>query len=218
MFCGVPTANSERFIMAAEAAGIKIIRFSGKGDSGDPITAPETVPVIISGDDMARRFLKDAEGLTSPVIVIPESDKTDIAALLDAGADDVIRPPFSGEEIFSRIKAIFRRLTGAPARKEVVLGDLRIPLNGGEITLSGTPVRTSATETEILGILAANHPRKISRDTLYDTLYALAEDPPQSKVIDVHICNLRKKLMKADTMRRNFIRSTSGIGYGLEVA
>lgn len=218
IFCGIPTANSERFIIAAEAAGIKIIRVSGKGNSGGHIAAPGSVPVIISGDDLAKRILEDSNSLSSsPVIVIPESDKTDIAALLDAGADDVIRPPFSGSEIISRIKAIFRRLAGRTARKEIVLGDLCVPLNGGEITLKGMPVRISATETEIIGILAAHHPRKISREALYETLYSLAEDPPQSKVIDVHICNLRKKLMKADERRRNFIRSTSGVGYGLEI-
>lgn len=215
---GRPTASSEKFVLAAESAGLTIVRITarpGEVANPDDLTGNGSVPLIITGDDIALSLLKRRSGpIRSPVIVIPEGEGDVAADLLDAGADDVIAAPLSGREIVSRIRTIMRRIAGFGGG-EVSVGDVNVRLNDGSASVCGVRARLSASEAEILRALALNHPRILTRESIYDKLYALSEDPPQSRVVDVHVCNLRRKLAKADPKGRNLIRAVPGVGYGL---
>ena len=214
---GRPTANGEKFVLAAESASLTIVRITarpGEVTNPDDIAGNGSAPLIITGEDIALPLLKHRSGpIRYPVIVIPERDGM-AADLLDAGADDVITAPLSGREIVSRIRTIMRRIAGLGGG-DVSVGDVNVRLNDGSASVSGVRVRLSASEAEILRALALNHPRTLTRESIYDKLYALSEDPPQSRVVDVHVCNLRRKLAKADPQGRNLIKAVPGVGYGL---
>lgn len=215
MFHGAASAGSEKFILAAESAGIRITRFAHVDDLSASGTGSNQVPVFLSGPDAVRGFFRDRRDRHgAAVIAIALDGEVDVCHYLDAGADDAVRPPVEGREILSRLHAIGRRIAGA-ATAEICAGPLRVPLGEGPATFAGTALRLSGTERQVLRILAVNHPRRVARLSIYDMLYAMEEDPPQPKVVDVHVSNLRRKLMAADPRGRNFIEAEAGVGYGL---
>ena len=215
MFHGPASASTERVILAAETAGLRIVRFPSLDDLPASAAGANQIPIFLGGLDAVKGFFRDRRGRHgAPVIAIAPEGETDLSPYLDAGADDALRPPVDGREIRARLTAIVRRIAGT-ATGEMRVGDLSVSLAQGDPTVAGRPVRLSAIEARILVSLAANHPRRVARETLYDSLYALAEDPPQPKVVDVHVSNLRRKLMQADAQGRNFICAVPGVGYGL---
>lgn len=221
LFHGNPSPASERALHALEHAGGRIQRI----DLGE---LRETASFSPQAGHILPVFLRHEEGTTSllremnasgrapmPLIVIDDSGgPAQSVRLLDAGADDVLRSPFDAAEIMARIRAIGRRIMGK-SETSVQVFDLTIPLDGGALLMSGQEFHLSARERDILGLLAASHPRRVSKQVIYDGIYGLACNPPHLKVIDSHMHNLRRKLTAADPQGRDFIDTAIGIGYRL---
>ncbi|WP_167620128.1 response regulator transcription factor [Paracoccus ravus] len=220
LFHGLPTVNSERAICAIEAAGGQVKRLplgSVIGAPEDSMISSQSTPLLLGGEDDLAPVIGRlrATGATCPILVLPsKGGSSEMAGLLDAGADDVLRPPYLGIEIIAKIRSVLRRCLGT-AHPRITIGVLQVPLNGDRITLGGTVLTLSAREQDILQLLASAYPRMITKTAIYDSLYALAPSPPHIKVIDSHLHNLRRKLAQADPQGRNFIETSVGIGYRL---
>lgn len=145
-----------------------------------------------------------------PVIVATaRDDQQEIVALFDAGADDYVIKPFTGEHLEARIRAVLRRsVDGTPPVIEV--GPLTINVDSHEAILDGVPLDLTAKEFELLSFLALNENRMITKRRL------LAEVWHQpygggDKTIDVHLSWLRRKLGETAGEPR-FIHTKRGVG------
>ena len=221
MFHGVSSRNSEKVLLSLEAQKCRITRLPETVIVNDDsmFSKNGTVdPLIFSSGKRVPEFLRRMRKLETccPLIVISE-EGMDAAEMLDAGADDVLRPPFDGKEIKSRIMAISRRISKTSSGV-VSVGDLQIDIAGNDVTLCGKRVGISTIERRILGMMAMNHPKVTAKASIYQTLYGMAEKPPHEKVIDSHIHNIRRKITSADEAGRNFIRTVIGVGYELSGA
>src|SRR5262245_65736261 len=64
-----------------------------------------------------------------PILVLSAvGEEAEKIAALDAGADDYVTKPFSGDELLARLRAALRRTRAASAQPVVEGGDLRIDL------------------------------------------------------------------------------------------
>lgn len=163
-----------------------------------------------NGLDVCRKIKSNPELRDIPVIILTaKSEELDIVLGLELGADDYVAKPFSPKVLFSRIKAVLRRLKEPERAPNVVLfGEFtldvdRYLLKKGEFV---QPITLS--EFGILRRLLSNRGKVLTRNQLLDDIHnddAFIVD----RNIDVHIAALRKKLGP------NFywIETVRGVGY-----
>jgi two-component system OmpR family response regulator len=110
------------------------------------------------------------------------------------------------------VRALIRRSQGI-TEPEIVLGKLRLDLNGQRAFVNASAIDLNAREWSALAYLAARRGRIVSKDQLMDALYGWDEVNSVNAVEKV-ISRLRSKLMDAGIT----VRSIRGLGYSVEVA
>lgn len=148
-----------------------------------------------------------------PVIVLTANDALDEkVTLLQKGADDYITKPFALAEVLARVQVQLRRAGSEPEQTV---------LRHKELTLDKTTF-TACVHDEVLPLtrqefaileLLLQHPRQVfSKEAMFE--YAWTEAyMGETKTLDVHISNIRKKL-KSLTLEP-YIETVWGIGYRL---
>jgi len=72
-----------------------------------------------------------------PIIVLSAvGEEREKIAALDAGADDYVTKPFSGDELLARVRAQLRR-TSTPGRPVLEIGELHVDLEKRLVTMAG---------------------------------------------------------------------------------
>jgi two-component system, cell cycle response regulator CtrA len=167
----------------------------------------------IDGYEVLRR-LRDARNRT-PVLILSGLSLLDNRIKgLGYGADDFMSKPFDKRELIARIRAIVRRDRGH-ADSWVTVGRLSLNLDTKTLDIAGKPVHITAKEFGILEIMAARKGQPVSKRSFMMHLYgADSGDEPTTKIIDVFVCKLRKKLMDASS-GENYIGTVWGAGYVL---
>src|SRR5215212_9836274 len=91
-----------------------------------------------------------------PIIMLTARvDETDKLIGLELGADDYITKPFSPRELVARVRAVLRRSEGERHAETILrAGDLQIDFQRRSVRVGGTPVELTATEFDLLAILA----------------------------------------------------------------
>lgn len=148
-----------------------------------------------------------------PVILLTaKSDEPEKVVGLEIGADDYVTKPFSPRELAARVKAVLRRKAKTEDTAEIVeIGPVTIDMDKHEVAVKGKKVELTATEFNILHILALKRERVLSREQILDNLWG-SEKTVVDRTIDVHIKHLRTKLGTAGKM----IRNIRGVGYKIE--
>ncbi len=156
------------------------------------------------------RSLRD-KGMTVPIIMLTARDTTtDKITGLDTGADDYLVKPFSFEELLSRVRALSRRPRSAlPPMLEA--GNLLLNPATQEVFQDGKKLDVTLTEFRMLEFFMNKSNEVINRQQIIDHLWDFQFNP-LSRVMDVHINNLRNKL-KND--HGTTIETVRGIGYRL---
>ncbi|WP_432949057.1 response regulator transcription factor [Kribbella sp. CA-253562] len=144
-----------------------------------------------------------------PVLFLTARDRqADKVTGLSLGADDYVTKPFDLEELIARIRAILRRTSGAPAAL-LTVGDLKLDVEGHQVTRQGRPVRLSATEFRLLHYLMQNAGHVVSKAQILDRVWAY-DFGGDASIVDTYISYLRRK---ADTGEPKLIQTVHGIGY-----
>jgi two-component system, OmpR family, response regulator len=145
----------------------------------------------------------------TPVLMLTARDSVkDRVHGLDLGSDDYLAKPFSFAELMARIRALIRRSSGE-GTSLIDLGTVKVDTARRTVLQGGEPVELTAREYALVEMLAFRRGKVVTRTTLYDHLFA-EEDQTMSNLLDVHVCNVRKKLGK------DFIETRRGHGYMIE--
>jgi hypothetical protein len=72
--------------------------------------------------------------------------------------------------------------------------EILVDRTSGVVAFGGVEVRLAPVHLTILQLLIDHHPATVRTGDLYDHLYQLSHSEPDPKVIDVHLCNMRKAL------------------------
>ena len=151
------------------------------------------------------------KGIMTPIIMLTAKDTTEDKIFgLDSGADDYLVKPFSFEELLSRVRALSRRVhTTLPPELEV--GNLRLVPATQEAFQNGKKIDLTLKEFRILEFFMAKPEQVLTRQQIIDHLWDFNFNP-LSRVMDVHINNLRNKLKGNHGTTLETVR---GIGYRL---
>jgi two-component system, OmpR family, response regulator PhoP len=130
---------------------------------------------------------------------------------LEAGADDYLAKPFQLEELAARIKALIRRVVGAP-QSLLNCGNLVLNLETQRAMIGGLELDLTNFEYRMLEYLAQRYGKIVSKDELRSYLY-LHDNDPESNVLTVLLGRLRRKLDPEGI--RNPIETVRSRGYRL---
>jgi DNA-binding response OmpR family regulator len=125
------------------------------------------------------------------IVVTAHGEEADRVAALDAGADDYLVKPFGLAELRARIRAVLRRVR--PDGEVTRYGPLTVDLRTRKVSVSGQEVALTPKEFDILECLVADPGRVVSRQVILESAWDAHWYGP-SKVLDVHVAALRRKL------------------------
>lgn len=172
----------------------------------------------IDGFEMLQRIRATS---SLPVMFLGSgTSDTDEALGLRMGADDYVSKPYSSRVLVERVRACLRRksaeLPGVKEDPRLVRGPLVLDRECHLVSWKGVDVSLSATEFNVLWIIAQRPGQVLSRGKILDAAYG--EDIHiTDRSIDSQIKRLRMKLRRVDT---DFaaIETLYGLGYRFTIA
>lgn len=169
----------------------------------------------MTGFDVCRELRR--KGLEMPIILVStRAEEIDVVVGLEIGADDYVAKPLRLRELTARVAANLRRaqLDGQePQRQRLEFKDLVIDLNERRVVRQETEVTLTHTEFELLALLAANAGKAMSRERILHHIWGRGHPGDiETRVIDVHVRNLRRKL-EPEPSRPFYVLAVPGIGY-----
>ncbi len=214
--------EDEERLGRALANGLRNVGFDVKlaldGEMGYQLAKQEQVDVIVldlllpgmSGVEVCRRLR--AEGRWTPILVLTarggEADETEV---LDAGADDYLRKPFSYPVLLARCRALLRR---GPAERPPLLSadDLVVDVAVRTVRRGDVTIDLTRREFALLEYLMRHRGVVRSKQEILNEVWGAA---PQRdlNVVEVYIGYLRRKV--DEPFGTASLRTLRGQGYRL---
>jgi two-component system alkaline phosphatase synthesis response regulator PhoP len=169
----------------------------------------------MDGFDVTRRLR--ATSAVPIIMLTARSEETDRVVGLELGADDYVTKPFSPKELVARIRAVLRRADATLGGGEVVrAGPLEIDIPKRRVTVDDREVELTASEFDLLVVLARQPGRIYTRAQLLDAVRGVSFESYE-RSIDAHIKNLRRKI-ESEPKRPQLLLTVYGVGYKLSDA
>ncbi len=150
---------------------------------------------------------------SAPVVVLSRGeDQTLKSHFFDSGADDFQDQSIDFQELLSRIRSIVRRSRGF-STSILRTGSIKLNLETKTVDIKNQKISLSTKEYKILELLSLRRGCILSKELILSHLYDELECP-NSRVIDVFVCKLRKKL-KTGTGGQTYIETVRGEGFVL---
>ena len=216
-----PDASARREVRAAcEQDGYQVLEADGGAEALRHVEQSHPNLILLevtlpdgAGFDICRELRKMDPAV--PVIMMSSrSDEIDVVVALEIGADDFVSKPLRLRELVARMTAHLRRTRFESAeamRSRLEFRDLVIDVNERRTYKSGKEVELTHTEFDLLTFLASNAGKMLSREKILNSIWGY-EYPIETRVIDVHIRNLRRKI-ESQPSRPYYILAVPGIGY-----
>jgi DNA-binding response OmpR family regulator len=205
-----------------ERAGYEV-RATGSGAEGLELADGYKPDVIIldvglpdiSGLDVCTSLSNSNNAFV--LMVSGHSREQDILLGLGLGADDYITKPFSGNELVARVASFLRRREKFTTRRDtgnsLQLGTALLDRDFHTLSNGSTSVILTALEFRLLWFLGEAEGRLLTRAQILEHVWNDTSGVP-TRVVDVHVAALRKKLTEVDAPLE--IASVRGIGYRLD--
>lgn len=194
-----------------------IVRQAATGREGVLMAAnhPPDLMLLDLGlpDTSGHDVLKELRGwYTKAILILSVQDsEEDIVRALDNGATDYITKPFRTGELLARIRSALRRNTADAGSSLLMCGDLEIDLVGRSVKKAGVSVKLTATEFNLLALLARNEGRVLTHRHLLKEVWGVGYQE-ETQYLRVFVRALRKKI-ETDPERPEHITTESGVGY-----
>jgi two-component system OmpR family response regulator len=181
-------------------------------DEYDAITLDRMLPGV---DGLTVVSTMRTVGVYTPVLMLSAlGDVDERIRGLRAGGDDYLTKPFNLAEMAARLEVLLRRQQVPAVQKATTLraGPLELDLIARKLRRGNEEIVLLPTEYRMLEFMMQHAGRTITRTMLFEAVWGYHFDPG-SKLIDVHIGRLRKKIDSLDAT--TLIQTVRGIGYVL---
>jgi two-component system alkaline phosphatase synthesis response regulator PhoP len=194
-------------------------------DSGDAFfakLASETPGLVLldvmlpgnNGFSILSRMKSERKYVDIPVIMVSaKSEEISKVKGLNLGANDYIAKPFSVLELIARIKANLRKnKTTKNDIAPVIYKDIVIDRAKHRITVNSNIVQMTLKEYNLLLLLCENADKVQEREVIFTEVWG-NDFIGETRTLDIHIKELRKKLAEAQSQAS--IQTIRGVGYML---
>ena len=166
----------------------------------------------VDGLEVCRLLKGDPETKNVPIIMITaKGEEVDRIVGLELGADDYIIKPFSPREVVLRVRSVLKRSV-ANSQKEITAkieaNGVIIDIDRRQVNYKGKSIDLTATEFDLLSILAKTPGRVFTRNLLMDLVWG-QDYYGVDRTVDTHMSRLRQKLGGGG---KN-LQTVHGIGY-----
>lgn len=210
-----------------EKNGFKVIQ-AENGEDAVNILKSNKVDIVlldlmlpgIDGIEVLK-YIRNNESISKvPVIMLTaKNEEINTVLGLEMGADDYIGKPFSLHELIARIKAVLRRTEEKVKVRDdvtqtddiIICDNLVINKTTHVVEINDMVIELPLKEFELLYLLAKNKGRVFERDYLLEKIWGY-DFYGETRTVDVHIRNLRKKIEK-DDKNPVHIKTVRGVGY-----
>jgi DNA-binding response OmpR family regulator len=176
---------------------------------------PDAVILDLGLPDMEGvDVIRGLRGWTNvPIIVLSaRTAEPQKVAALDAGANDYVTKPFGMDELMARLRVALRIPSGAEESAVVETADFSIDLVNKRIRKGDRDVRLTATEWQVVEILARNPGRLITQRQLLEQVWGVTD--AKSNYVRVLMVAVRRKVEPDPAHPRYFITEPgSGIRF-----
>lgn len=159
-----------------------------------------------------------AVGVRAPLLVLTgPGTSREIAASLDAGADDHLAAPFENAELLIRLKALSRR-AGQRFRQttDLLVGDLLLDLTRSEAQRAGRSIVLSGEEFALLETLMRRPGHAFRQDELIDRAWGSALAATSMTTFEGTMLGLREKIDSGSW--QPLIRCLPGARFAIEAS
>jgi len=173
-----------------------------------------TLPRMDGLEVLKRLRARSAPRGQTPVLILTaRGGLEDRVQGLNLGADDYLAKPFELAELEARVKALLRRSVGNEALVHHC-GALSFDTITRMFSYGGNALALTPREHAVLETLITRTGRAVSKEKLFDEVFALADDA-NLDAIELYIHRVRKKLDLA-LPDAAVITTLRGIGYLLQ--
>jgi DNA-binding response OmpR family regulator len=172
----------------------------------------------LDGYEVLSRLRK--AGNRTPVLVLTaRGEEADVLSGFDRGADDYVTKPFSTAELLARVRALLRRAGGTSSAERLPVdrfGEVEVNPASGTVIRDGEPVTLTPKEFDLLVALLKRRGAVASRAELLGEVWAYANPDVETRTVDVHVAELRRKLER-DPANPQHIVTVRKKGYRLQL-
>lgn len=209
------TAINDLICMNLEIAGYEPTPFFDGAEFSSHLAEHDNydlalLDIMLPGKD-GFELLEELKSHEIPVIYLTaKGDLSSKIKGLRSGAEDYIVKPFEMLELLVRVDKVLSR-TRKDAEKEIHIKDVVINEQSRTVTKNGVEIALQPMEYNCLLTFWKYRNRVLTRDQILNTLWGV-DFEGESRTVDVHVGNLRKKLDFGDV-----IKTVPRVGYRMEV-
>ena len=204
---------------ALEKAGYQVLQAFSGTEAELILQMRESIALVlldlmlpgISGEEVLKHI---RERGNFPVIVLTARDSLDEKiGMLTQGADDYITKPFEIPEVIARIQVQLRHVERGIENKHMAYRNLVLDKVTYQVRIDGKVVSQITKQEFAILELLVSHPKQVFSK---EDIFSYAWNEPymgETKTLDVHISNIRKKIKQVTT--DEYIETVWGIGYRL---
>ena len=164
----------------------------------------------MDGFEVCKILRRDSATALLPVLMLTaKAAEMDRVLGLEFGADDYLTKPYSPRELVLRIRKLLKRARSSDDPGDHLrLGELEIDIPHHSVRIAGESVTLTATEFNLLALLAKRRGRVQTRERLLQDVWGY-EAAIDTRTVDTHMRRLREKIGAA----AEHLETIRGVGY-----
>ncbi|MCG7409380.1 response regulator transcription factor [Paenibacillus sp. ACRRX] len=161
----------------------------------------------LNGFEVAKMIRNESN---VPIILLTAlEEEQDQLKGFDLGIDDYITKPFSFHLLIRRVEAVLRRSKDQGTNNSLVFKEVQVDCNAYKVYVNEVEIPLTTKEFEIIQLLVQNEKKVLTRESIVEKVWGY-DYYGDTRVIDTHIKNVRKKLDIP------YIKTVKGIGYKID--
>ncbi|WP_165186701.1 response regulator transcription factor [Caulobacter soli] len=168
----------------------------------------------VPGLDLIDWVRHEARSWVLVLALTESSTETEVSAILDVGADDVMCKPFTTKAMMSRVNAMTRRMNSSISNDDEIYDGFRFIKSTESIIRNGVEFNLTSKEFHLALTMFKRMSQPLSRAFLLESVWGRDPNLP-TRTLDAHISRIRQKL--ALTPERGYrISPVYSLGYRLD--